>query len=258
MEEELNQGVLSAEKILDTDLGLSNGPDKEPLDSGKVPLDSDKKRLDSDKEPLDSDKKPLEPDKEPLDSDKEPFDSAKEPLDSDKEPIDSDKDQFYVPPHASRVETEETTEKGSCVDVLEESQHKLEHEQLSEPTVLLDTKTENNGPGTGFDAVESYKEGSSTAEERSGASGLHILTNQAGEDMRTEITLSPSQKKKDTSEITDEGAVKKLDTSEAGVETLQLPKPWKGRPNAGCRLMVEVSAPTTVSLNDNMDRSWAS
>jgi len=44
MEEELNQAVLSTEKILGTHSRLSNGPDKEPLDSYKD-SDKDQQRL---------------------------------------------------------------------------------------------------------------------------------------------------------------------------------------------------------------------
>lgn len=68
--------------------------------------------------------------------------------------------------------------------------------------------------------------------------------------------MSPSPKgvqKKGTSEITDEGAVRKKDCGEAGVETLQLPKPYNGRPGAGCRLMAEVYI---FSIYHKLEGNW--
>jgi hypothetical protein len=157
-------------------------------------------------------------------------------------------DQSHTSPQTSSVETEGTIENGSCVSVPpdKEFQPKPDNEAL-EPTVLSDSQLRTSAPGTGIEAVEE----NSVAGGASGADGLHILTNQelpGDEDGRTETTVSPSQK--GTSEITDEGAVKKLDGGEAGEETLQLPKPYQGRPGAGCRLMVE------VSIHHHMCPAW--
>ncbi|KAG0598151.1 hypothetical protein M758_12G050400 [Ceratodon purpureus] len=163
----------------------------------------------------------------------------------DEEELDSELDRPHISPHTLSVDTEETTENEGCVSVLpvEESQPKPENKVL-ESTVLSDTQLRINAPGTRIEAVDS-KEEHSTEGGASGASGLHILTNQelkGNEGGSTESTVSPSpnkDQKKGTSEITDEGAVKKLDSGDAGEETLQLPKPYQGRPGAGCRLMVE-------------------
>ncbi|XP_024357132.1 uncharacterized protein [Physcomitrium patens] len=88
---------------------------------------------------------------------------------------------------------------------------------------------------TGNEAMKRDEE-NTMAGENIGVHGLHILTNQ---ELRREFSKysQGEVRMRATSEITDEGAVQKQD--EAGVETLHLPKPYQGRPGAGCRLMVE-------------------
>uniref|UniRef100_A0A7I3ZET6 Uncharacterized protein n=1 Tax=Physcomitrium patens TaxID=3218 RepID=A0A7I3ZET6_PHYPA len=96
---------------------------------------------------------------------------------------------------------------------------------------------------TGNEAMKRDEE-NTMAGENIGVHGLHILTNQ---ELRREFSKysQGEVRMRATSEITDEGAVQKQD--EAGVETLHLPKPYQGRPGAGCRLMVEVIFPTAIS-----------
>ena len=146
-----------------------------------------------------------------------------------------------------------SAEKILDTDLQLSSECKKQDKKVLETTVLSDTEHRSNAPATGIETIES-KEEHSMVGGASGASGLRILSNQElqeDDDGSSETTVSPSQKgdqQRGTSEITDEGAVKKLDSGKAGEETLQLPKPYRGRPGAGCRLMVEVSIPTTVSL----------
>ena len=123
------------------------------------------------------------------------------------------------------------------VDVLDESQPTVEHEELLEPAAKLETES---------------GEGNTMAGEKNGVNGLHVLANELSKgdgDRKLETALSSFQRdiQNDMSEITDEGAVKK-DSGETGVETLQLPKPYKGRPGAGCRLMVEVMFRINITL----------
>ncbi|KAG0623087.1 hypothetical protein M758_3G148000 [Ceratodon purpureus] len=115
------------------------------------------------------------------------------------------------------------------VDVADESQSKVERDELLE---------------AGAQQVPENNEEKITAGENNSVNGLYVLTNELTDrdaDRRTEtvVTLFQKDVQKGTSEITDEGAVRKKDSDEAGVETLQLPKPYEGRPGAGCRLMVE-------------------
>ena len=126
------------------------------------------------------------------------------------------------------------------VDVADESQSKVERNELLE---------------AGAQQVPENNDEKITAGENNSVNGLYVLTNELterDEDRRTEtvVTLFQKDVQKGTSEITDEGAVRKKDSDEAGVETLQLPKPYEGRPGAGCRLMVEVSFRNTKTLKE--------
>lgn len=185
--------------------------------------------------------------KKMFDNDLQTFNDCKEP---NKKILDSSMDKLHTSPDISSKEIEENTKnKRSCISSspIEESQSKLENGML-EPTLFLETHGINT-LGTKIEAIENKAENSipEGASGAIGASGLHILTNQEvqeDEDGRAQTTMNPSQKKnqkKGTSEITDEGAVIKFDSKEASGEILQLPKPYKGRPGVGCRLMVEVS-----------------
>lgn len=111
---------------------------------------------------------------------------------------------------------------------LDESQPKVERGEVSGPAAQPETESNEENKMAG---------------EKNSVHGLYVLTNelrQRDEDRKPETIVTSFQKdvQKGTSEITDEGAVRK-DDGDAGVETLQLPKPYKGRPGAGCRLMVE-------------------
>lgn len=115
--------------------------------------------------------------------------------------------------------------------VLDEFPIKSQHEEVLDPNIKLGMK--NNDEIT-------------MTRKRNYINGLYVLTNELFEEndnKNIETIVNPLQYKdlqNGTSDITDEGAVKKKKSGEVGVEVLQLPKPYKDRPSNGCRLMVQV------------------
>lgn len=107
---------------------------------------------------------------------------------------------------------------------------------------ILDTELRrfNECSGTVTEVVKSKDDSPMATCEKKGVNGLHILADELPQE-QTVLTLSrKAVEKRGTSEVTDEGAVRKA-TAGRGVETLQLPKPYNGRPEAGCRLMAQVA-----------------
>uniref|UniRef100_A0A7I4EC81 TOG domain-containing protein n=1 Tax=Physcomitrium patens TaxID=3218 RepID=A0A7I4EC81_PHYPA len=128
---------------------------------------------------------------------------------------------------------------------LEEVQTNSVHGKISGLDVNAEAHPWNETPGISVDSLENKEEGSTAGDKDDDKSEKYVSSNQVRQEdehkkAKTIVSLLRNKAlNKVTSVITNEGAVLKKDSGEAGVETLQLPIPYRGRPSAGCQLMVE-------------------